>query len=141
MRISRRELLFGAGAAAGTAVLAGAGLATSTFVGLAPVDASQLTYAMMLRHAGSTFTVHTAAMQRVDLRLASVIDLSTPAAKARPGQCFSMVFEGSGKDAVAPGTYVVEHSVLGKLMLFLSPVNMRTPGKPSTYEAIVNRLA
>jgi hypothetical protein len=144
--ISRRQLLYGAGAAAGTAVLAGAGLATSGFAtsGFATatlLDPSQLTYAMMLRHAGSTFSVRATAVQKVDVRLTAVRNLSRAGARARPDQCFSLIFEGPGNAAVAAGTYVLEHGELGSVPLFLTPVDLRKAGRPVAYEAVINRLA
>ena len=96
---------------------------------------------MMLRHVGTTFAVRATAMQRVDLRLTAVRDLSNPRAKARPDQCFSCLFEGPGNAGFAQGTYLLDHQVLGTVALFLAPVNLRTPGSPVTYEALVNRLA
>jgi hypothetical protein len=141
VNISRRQLLFGAGAAAGTAVLAGAGLATTGFATATLLDPSQLTYAMMLGHVGSTFSVRATAVQRVDVRLTAVRDLSSAAAKARPDQCFSLIFEGPGNATFAEGTHVLDHGVLGSVALLLTPVDQRKAGQPIAYEAVINRLA
>jgi hypothetical protein len=105
------------------------------------LDPSHLTYAEMLRHVGSTFEVHVGAVEKVPIRLAAVVDLSSPTAKAQPGRCFSLRFEGPGNAPVTQGTHMVDHHAIGSLPLFLVPVGQRTPGNPPSYEAIVYRLA
>jgi hypothetical protein len=140
VRMSRRQLLRGAGRTATGVVLAGVGVGVtgSGLLGPSVVSAAELTHDEMRKHVNTEFRVQTSALGATRLRLADVTDLTSPVSRTRKGQCFSMSFEGSANAAFPAATYTIEHDRVGQTMLFLSPVGRQ--GKVRNYEAIVNRI-
>ena len=131
--LTRREVLVVGGGAAATVVLggpmaraamaAGSPLRRSTWLGLSDVR----------------FGVRRMGVTGRQLTLREVADLPRAATLAKyrsSDDAFALLFDGP--PGGVQGTYVMDHPVIGRFRMFLTPVG-RASGL-QTYEAIVDRL-
>lgn len=99
------------------------------------MDLRELDHADFAARLGETF--------RIDFGGDGVLELElTEAAKAagerRPDNAFSIIFRGPRDPFLAQGIYDLEHEALGKLPIFLVPVQETEKG--FLYEAVFTRL-
>ncbi|HEX7166944.1 MAG TPA: hypothetical protein VF230_08175 [Acidimicrobiales bacterium] len=82
-------------------------------------------------HVGSAFTAHFDGADPVELTLVGVrLDPASPGQpRAEP---FTLRFESGPSPALAQGTYVLQHDVLGELAVFI------VPSAAGAYEAVFN---
>ena len=88
-------------------------------------------------HLNETFTVHTGALERLDITLREVSDVRSVELSPRR-ETFSTIFHGPVDSALAQGTYNVEHEAFGVVPIFIVPVY--SDEHTRYYEAIFNRL-
>lgn len=87
------------------------------------------------RALDTSFRVHFDGGGTFDLTLVSV-----DALERRPGwESFSLLFAGPTPTALWQGTFLVEHTDVGRFPLFI--VAVQTDGDGQHYEAVVNRPA
>jgi TAT (twin-arginine translocation) pathway signal sequence len=93
-------------------------------------------------YVGGVFTAHAGA-HSIQMTLTEVRDC-TPSAKslkvtkkARPSECFALVFKSDGTLTDLTTIYDVEHAALGTFPLFLT--RRDAPDGTYTYEAVFNR--
>lgn len=140
--ITRREFLKGSGA-----LLLSSGLAPLTTgspfaYGMGTLDAlSRETFAL---YRGDRFAVQNGSFGGAGLWLANVSAWERPAAPQTAGrgvpvcECFTVSFEGHAHAPLAQGTYLFEHSRLGRFPLFIVPGAIR--GNAISYTATFNRI-
>lgn len=87
-------------------------------------------------HQGSTFTVTFDGTDPVPLTLVEVAELAVHEGQPRPDP-FSLVFTGPAGVAFRQGVYPLEHDKLGRLDVFLVPVQPEADGLPRL-EAVFN---
>jgi hypothetical protein len=92
-------------------------------------------------YLNSTFLMQAGALGTIEVRLTQVRDTTSGSVARQAGQeCFSLLFQSSGRPVLPQGTYNIEHAALGSFALFLVPGGPDWTGRQS-YVAIVNRLA
>jgi hypothetical protein len=93
-------------------------------------------------HVNTEFQVHLDELKVRTITLVEVRDYSGASRQqAMPGageECFSLFFTAPSGRVFPQNTYEVEHAALGKFMLFLVPVGMKTDGD-QYFEAAFNR--
>ena len=91
------------------------------------------TEATFLELMNTTFRVHPAGVDPIEVELVKVTPLSSP----RQVQ-FSIVFQGPGNLFLQQRIYSMSHDKLGEFDLFLVPVAQNQSG--FQYEAVFNRM-
>jgi hypothetical protein len=146
--LSRRAVIKAgiAGTIAWSAPVRLLGLAGGSAAWAAPVgavagtaDLRALTMATFVPHVSSPFLFHLGAGHTTSMPLFQVVNHLTGTTKPAPaphGESFSLVFRGPNP-AFPQGTYLVDHAQLGRLQLFVVPVERRTNGQD--YQAVFNR--
>jgi len=95
--------------------------------------------ASFVPYVSSPFRFHLGAGRSAMMPLAQVVNHLTGTTKPAPaprGESFSLIFSGSNP-AFPQGTYTVDHAGLGRLQLFVVPVDRRAGGQ--NYQAVFNR--
>lgn len=87
-------------------------------------------------HHDTAFQVVEEGAEPIMLTLVEVVD-KTP--EGFPGEQFSLLFAGPPEPYLEQGTYGLEHDAMGRLTLFLVPVDQRKDGY--RYEAFFNLAA
>lgn len=85
-------------------------------------------------HMDTTFRLHHEDLGAVDLELVEATD-RTP--ERFEGEQFSLIFKGPPDTYLPQQIYALEHEAMGRLNLFLVPVDQRKDGY--RYEAFFNR--
>jgi hypothetical protein len=103
---------------------------------------NSLTEEILSGYLNTRFQVHTSSATTITLELIKVTGWqpTSPAKSANVPNldCFSALFRGPRRKALASGTYRLTHDQLGDFELFMTPVNDHT--KQQVYEAVFNRL-
>ena len=130
--ITRRELLIGGAGLAGTVLVAG-------FAGFrvfaSPGDAH------LVRASWAPLVGTDVRVGGTSLRLVRIRDLGPQRYGNRlltGSQHFALDFAGPLDAPLSSSLHTVEHPLLGRFQMFLSPVSK--PGSVLTYEAIINRF-
>lgn len=137
MRITRKEFLriLGSAAALGPSLVA----APATVLGAeAPFGGSssgELCAATFAPHVGSRFRVTGDDGHVADIELVKVDDLTCDACLEQ----FSLIFHGHASDTPFQGIFPVEHGLLGRLTLAISPIAGLTPER-TIYQACFSRI-
>ena len=98
---------------------------------------SNYTKATFLSYINSVFVFRAPGVRKdIEVTLMQVSDMTA----APGGECFSLLFRGSGGPALQQNTYFVEHPALGTFKLFLVPVGADDNGAQG-YLATINRLS
>src|SRR3954452_784720 len=130
--LTRREVIFAGAAAASGAAFAG------PFARTAAAARSPLRRSTYVAVSDATFRIRRGGVADT-IALREVTDLPHAAmlAKYRGSQdAFGLLFDGPiGR---AQGTYTLEHTVIGRFKMFITPVGR--PSNVQTYEAVVDRL-
>lgn len=98
--------------------------------------AEDLTKSRFETIADKRFRVGSEGGHSIEVELIEVSPLATDASVATEGQraAFSLLFRGPAATPLAQGTYLFEHSEVGKIELFIVPVGEDDAGR--SYEAI-----
>ena len=103
---------------------------------------NSLTEEIFSRYLNTRFQVHMSSGTAISLELIKVTGWQpTSAAKSANVldlDCFSALFRGPRRRALASGTYRFAHDQMGDFDLFMTPVNDHT--KEQLYEVVFNRL-
>ena len=101
----------------------------------APFNYAKATF---LPHVGTIFRVHYPNSSKVlTTTLISISDIGPKPDRTEAGrECFVLRFRGT--ETLRQNTYVVEHAVLGRFDLFLTPAGKNKQGV--YHEAVINRL-
>ena len=138
--VSRRRFLALGPVLAATAASGPSSLMKDVFPArVASAAPGELVRSTFVPHVNGTFTVHVGPLQRIATRLVAIEDLpgAAHAAADREGR-FALFFDGPGAEALAQGTYSLEHPALGTFPLFLVPVGGRDDVRH--YQAVFNRI-
>ena len=104
-----------------------------------------LTMAAFTPYVKTVFRIRTAQSQVMPVTLVEVTDTRTVADKKKTTgkisaadgkECFSLYFRGSKRVELPQGTYKIDHDALGRLSLFIVPIDKNGSG----YEAVINRM-
>lgn len=95
-----------------------------------------LTRASFELHLNTTFRLHLEDVDALDLEL---IEASDKTPERFNGEQFSLIFKGPPDPFLPQQTYTLEHAAMGRLDLFLVPVDQKKDG--FRYEAYFNRAA
>lgn len=104
------------------------------------------------RYLNTEFRIYTSPLTAINLELVKVkrweassdekadkqAAVTTRSAKTPEVDCFSVIFRGPRRIALASGTYRITHAQMGTFDLFISPVNDRKQER--LYQAVFNRL-
>lgn len=145
MDLSRRAIIKAGvvGAVACSAPVQLLGLAGASRAGAATLGGTAgletLTMASFVPHVSTPFRFQLGGGRSTVMPLVQVVNQLTGTTKpsaAPRGESFSLVFAGTHR-AFPQGTYTVEHARLGRLQLFVAPVDRRANGQD--YQAVFNR--
>lgn len=105
--------------------------------GLAGSSRSSLDSELFSRYVNTQFTLRSGQTE-TKFTLMEVRHWTSLGSKKSPDgkECFSLIFDRSGNERLAQGTYAATHSALGEFPLFVVPAG-KTERK---YEALFNRL-
>jgi hypothetical protein len=93
------------------------------------------TQSELAAYVGSTFSVDGGPENRLMMELERVKNFQRSGKRASTeGECFSLVFRLARGSSVPQGTYVFEHSKLGRTPLLVVPSNT----EPQYYTAVIN---